>query len=95
MPSSQHPTYSLWVSNQSLDQTLVDIQVSIDGTPAVAGQFDVFSHSGEGCGAPAFPQHNWYRFDFALPAGPHQIKAVTADWARPSSTRRRRKSSAS
>ena len=77
MPKSGAPTYSLWVSNQSLDQTLVDIQLSIDGTPAVAGEFSVFS-GGEGCGG--LPQHNWYRFDFALPPGAHQITATTADW---------------
>ncbi len=69
LPTSQHPTYSLWVSNQSFDQSLVDIKISIDGRPAVAGKF------------PVNTQHTWYRFDFALPAGPHQIKAVTADWA--------------
>lgn len=82
MPKSEAPTYSLWVSNQSLDQTLVDIQLSIDGTPAVAGEFSVFSGGGgEGCGGPSLPQHNWYRFDFALSPGAHQITATTADWA--------------
>ena len=82
MPKSDTPTFSLWVSNQSLDQTLVNIDLQIDGTPAVAGEFSVFSATGgEGCGGPALPQHNWYRFDFALSPGAHTITATTAEWA--------------
>jgi hypothetical protein len=67
MQTSGTPTLTLYISNQSFDKTLVDIQVSIDGTLAVGGDFDVGS------------QHNWYEFKFALPAGPHQITAITAD----------------
>src|SRR5512139_477377 len=76
------PTFSLFVSNQSLDRTIVDIQVAIDGQPAVAGAFNVSSgHDGEGCRGAPNPQHNWYRFDFALPAGAHHITVTSADVA--------------
>ncbi|MBA2538033.1 MAG: hypothetical protein H0V17_00235, partial [Deltaproteobacteria bacterium] len=61
MQTSGTPTLTLFVSNQSLDKTLVDLQVSIDGTLAVSGDFNVFSgHDGEDCGGPLLPQHNWY-----------------------------------
>jgi hypothetical protein len=80
MQTSGTPTLTLFISNQSLDKTLVDIQVSIDGTLAVSGDFNVFSgHDGEGCGGAPLPQHNWYEYKFALPAGAHEITAITAD----------------
>ncbi|MBA3500573.1 MAG: hypothetical protein M4D80_11285 [Myxococcota bacterium] len=81
MQTSGSPTFTLFVSNQSLDKTLVDLQISIDGQLAVSGDFNVFSgQDGEGCGGgPLLPQHNWYEFNFALPAGAHQITAIHAD----------------
>jgi hypothetical protein len=80
MPASSSPTFTLFVSNQSLDRGLVDMQVSIDGQLAVSGEFNVFSgHDGEGCGGAPLPQHNWYEFKFALPAGAHQITVSSAN----------------
>lgn len=76
LPEASSPTFTLFVSNQSLDRSLVDIAVSIDGQLAVSGDFSVFS-GGEGCGG--LPQHNWYAFKFALPAGAHQIDVATAN----------------
>jgi hypothetical protein len=78
MQTSGTPTLTLFVSNQSLDKSLVDLQISIDGQLAISGDFNVFSgHDGEGCGGgPLLPQHNWYEFQFALPAGAHQITAI-------------------
>lgn len=67
MQTSGPPTLTLFISNQSFDKRVVDIQVSIDGTLAVSGDFNVHS------------QHSWYKFSFALPAGPHQITAISAD----------------
>lgn len=82
MPAADQPTFTLFVSNQSLDRSLVDIQVYIDGELAVSGDFNVFSgHDGEGCGGAPLPQHNWYEFDFALPAGAHQITVASEDVA--------------
>ena len=75
MTSSGDPTFTLFVSNQSLDRGLVDISVYIDGQLAVSGDFNVMSghDGGEGCGTAPLPQHNWYEFKFSLPAGAHQI----------------------
>lgn len=67
MQTSGTPTLTLFISNQSFDKRIVDIQVSIDGTLAVSGDFNVHS------------QHSWYEYNFALPAGPHQITAISAD----------------
>ncbi len=81
MPKADHPSFVLYVSNQSLDNTVVDIHVAIDGTPAVQGDFDVFTGhgSGEGCGGPVIPQHNWYEFGFDLAPGPHEITVASDD----------------
>ena len=67
MQTSGPPTLTLFISNQSFDKKVVDIQVSIDGRLAVSGDFNVHS------------QHSWYEYNFALPAGPHQITAISAD----------------
>jgi hypothetical protein len=69
-------TFTLYVSNQSLDRGLVDMQVSIDGQLAVSGDFSVFSGGAE-CGG--LPQHNWYEFKLAVPAGAHQITVISND----------------
>jgi hypothetical protein len=80
MPEASNPTFTLYVSNQSLDRGLVDIAVSIDGQLAVSGDFNVFSgHDGGECGGPPIAQHNWYEFKFALPAGAHQIDVASAN----------------
>src|SRR5688572_23816664 len=75
LPKTASPSFTLFVSNQSLDKQLVDIQVFIDGQLAVSGDFSVFQqdHSGEGCGGEPLAQHNWYEFDFNLTPGPHSI----------------------
>jgi hypothetical protein len=67
MVTSGPPTLTLYISNQSFDKKLVDIQVSIDGTLAVSGDFYVGS------------QHSWHEYNFALSPGPHQITAISAD----------------
>lgn len=77
LPSSSDPSFTLFVSNQSLDRSLVDIRVYIDGELAVSGDFNTFGSTGEGCGG--IPQHSWHEFDFKLPAGAHQITVASDD----------------
>lgn len=82
LPGTDHPTFTLYVSNQSLDASLVDIQVHVDGELAVSGDFNTFAgHDGEGCGGAPIAQHNWYEFRFALPAGAHEITVASEDVA--------------
>lgn len=61
--------FSLYVSNQSFAIDPVDIEILIDGEPAVTGDFFV-----EG-------QHNWHKFHFELAPGEHTLtaKSVTGD----------------
>jgi len=80
LPKTSSPSFTLYVSNQSLDKQLVDIQVFIDGQLAVSGDFSVFqAHDEEGCGGAPLPQHNWYEFGFNLTPGPHSITVLSAD----------------
>ena len=80
MGQTSNPSFTLYVSNQSLDRDLVDMHIYIDNQLAVSGDFDVYSgHSGEGCGGPRIPQHNWYEFKFALSAGTHTIRIESED----------------
>jgi hypothetical protein len=85
LPTSQNPNFTLYVSNQSIDQWLVDMQITIDGQLAVSGDFNTYAktESGEGCGgAPeGIPQHNWYEFKFDLAPGPHTILVTSQDVA--------------
>lgn len=55
----------LYVSNQSFEEPLVDVAVSIGGVQVVVGDFAV-----EG-------QHNWYAFDIVVPIGATDLDAVT------------------
>ncbi len=64
-PGDDTVTLHLFVSNQSSALDPVDIDIAIDGVPAVEGEFRV-----EG-------SHNWYRFDFYLAAGEHVVSAET------------------
>lgn len=65
LPHTQTPTFTLYVSNQSFDRDLVDMQVEIDGRLAVSGKFDVGS------------QHSWHPFAFGLTPGVHQISVTS------------------
>jgi hypothetical protein len=65
MPRPEAPTLTLLVSNQSFAIERVDLAISIDGEPAVTGDFDV-----EG-------QHTWVPFDFAIGPGDH-VMSVTS-----------------
>ena len=58
--------FTLYVSNQSFDQKAVDITVTIDGKRVAAQVFDVKN------------QHNWIDFTMNLPAGAHELRAVSA-----------------
>ena len=53
----------LYVSNQSSDAQLVNIDVTIDNMRVVTGDFDVAG------------QHNWYEFTILVPAGSHTLRA--------------------
>lgn len=57
--------FTLYVSNQSFAIDPVDIDVYLDDTLVVVGDFEVGS------------QHSWYEFDFALTPGAHTLRAVT------------------
>lgn len=72
-PPQQHidppasPTFTLFVSNQSFDLDPVDIAVNLDNQLAVTGDFQVGS------------QHSWFKFEFGLAPGNHNIFVTTAD----------------
>lgn len=53
----------LYISNQSFDDALIPLNVSIDGLHVVTGDFAVGN------------QHNWQLFDIKLPAGMHSLMA--------------------
>lgn len=58
--------FHFYVSNQSFDLDPVDIDVYVDGTKLITGDFLVKG------------QHNWFRFDFIAEADkPHTVRAVT------------------
>jgi hypothetical protein len=57
--------FHLFVSNQSFDLDPVDIDLYIDGTHIVTGDFEVKG------------QHNWIRFDFKVATGEHELRAVS------------------
>lgn len=65
-PLTDDPELTLYVSNQSFDIDPVDIDVFIDGEPAVTGDFLV-----EG-------QHSWHEFPFDAALGAHEIMAVSS-----------------
>lgn len=67
LPSTQNPSFTLLISNQSFDLDAVDIAVRIDGRRAVAGTFHV-----EG-------QHTWVPFDFGLTPGQHTLEVASSD----------------
>ncbi len=67
LPISTNPNFTMYVSNQSFDREVVDINVEIDGQLAVTGDFDV-----EG-------QHSWHQFKFELAPGDHVLTATTDD----------------
>jgi len=58
---------TLLVSNQSFDVNPVDIEIAINGTVVMRGEFDV---AGE-----LPPQHNWTRYSLPLKDGSHRIDA--------------------
>jgi hypothetical protein len=57
--------FHLFVSNQSFDLDPVDIDLYIDGTHIITGDFEVKG------------QHNWLRFDFKVATGEHELRAVS------------------
>lgn len=57
--------FTIYVSNQSFAIDPVDIDVYVDDTLVVVGDFEVGS------------QHSWYDFEFALTPGTHTLRAVT------------------
>lgn len=61
-----HANFTLYVSNQSFDRPAIDIRVEIDGKVVVRDGFEVED------------QHNWVEFPLALRAGPHEIRATSA-----------------
>ena len=65
LPIASEPNFHLYVSNQSFDLDLVDIQVYVDGDLAVAGDFPVGS------------QHSWFEFPLQLGPGEHAIRSAT------------------
>lgn len=67
MPATGNPSFTLYVSNQSFDRSLVDIHVYIDNRLAVSGDFDVGT------------QHTWHEFKFALRPGEHAIRVESED----------------
>jgi hypothetical protein len=67
VPTTEHPTFTLYVSNQSLDRSTIDIQVYIDNRLAVSGDFAVGS------------QHSWHEFKFDLGEGTHTIRIESDD----------------
>ncbi len=67
LPSTTSPDFTLLVSNQSFAIDPVDIDVFIDGAPAVTGDFLV-----EG-------QHTWHEFTFDLAPGTHSVRAVSSE----------------
>jgi len=58
--------FVFYVSNQSVAEPKVDIQVLIDGKIAINHNFRVSNH------------HNWIKFVFDLPQGIHTLKAVSS-----------------
>jgi hypothetical protein len=56
-------TLHLYVSNQSVGQPLVNIDVMIDDVRVVTGDFDVGS------------QHSWFEFEILVPIGSHTLRA--------------------
>ena len=69
LPQDPDGNLTLYVSNQSLAITPVDITIYIDGKIAVTGDFDVKGKR--------TAQHNWIKHVFALPAGMHRLRAVS------------------
>ncbi len=67
IPTTDNPSFTLYVSNQSFDRSLVDIHVYIDNRLAVTGDFTVGS------------QHTWHEFKFALSQGTHTIRIESDD----------------
>jgi hypothetical protein len=57
----------LYVSNQSFENDLVQIDVFMNGTRVVTGDFPVGS------------QHNWYEFDIEVPVGTLSVRAIGID----------------
>jgi hypothetical protein len=64
-PSNASVPFHLVVSNQSFAVALADIDVYVDGTHVVTGDFPVGS------------QHSFFTFDFPVRGGKHELKAVT------------------
>jgi hypothetical protein len=70
IPPPTTPNFTLYVSNQSFESSVVDIEVHLDGEPAVIGDFAVGS------------QHTWIPFYFRLNAGEHIVRSATHQGAR-------------
>lgn len=60
-----HP-FTLYVSNQSLVVSPVDIEVRIDGEVVVVREFEV--------GSQTRIQHQWHEFKVELESGPHRLE---------------------
>lgn len=65
IPPPETPNFTLYISNQSFQQSVVGIDVKLDGQPAVEGDFEVGS------------QHTWLPFHFQLSAGTHTLTSTT------------------
>ena len=69
IPQREDGNFTLYVSNQSLALTPVDVTILIDGKRAVSGNFDV----GRGENA----QHRRIKHVLALTPGKHQLKILS------------------
>ena len=70
LPQTTNGNFVLYVSNQSFAMPLVDIMIQIDGMHAVSNSFHVTGDR--------IPQHNTFRFVFALSPGKHTISAASS-----------------
>jgi len=63
-PGENGVSLHLYVSNQSFERPLAEINVYLDGAYVVTGDFDVGS------------QHNWHEFEIAVPPGSLSLRAI-------------------
>lgn len=70
IPPPETPNFTLYVSNQSFEMDVVDIEVRLDGELAVTGDFEVGS------------QHTWLPFHFQLSPGLHTLTSTTRTGSR-------------
>ncbi len=67
LPQGGEIPFHLVVSNQSFDTNPVLIEIYVDGSRVITGDFEVMG------------QHSFHNFDFTTTPGTHHVRAVTID----------------